>query len=99
MPCSECNTDSPEPFDCYIESDSPEVGYWFMVAGGLHASLVGVSVDGDLVYRFLICHTKNHPEPDPDQEILCIECFDRLYPEFGDGEDEDFGETKESWQN
>lgn len=98
MPCADCLTYYPEPFEVTDEEGEVCNAFWLMVETSRPIEIVGVEADGRLAYRFLIFDTLAHPEPGPGEEILCVECYCKRYPianieqieeEPGNGQDDD----------
>lgn len=85
MSCKDCGATRTEPCEFIGKGDSIQKAYWIMVEGDQPVHVVGIEEDGDLAFRFAVWPYEDPPEPEPGQEILCPECFDRRYPLEDDG--------------
>lgn len=74
MPCADCFTTEPEPFDT-----EQGVAYWFLIDSGSPTHM-GVKKSGDVEPIFAVSLSKSHLEPEEGQEVICCECFDKRYP-------------------
>lgn len=74
MPCADCFTIDPEPF----ETDQG-MAFWFLVENN-SSTVSGIEANGEIGFNFAVSMERVHPDLEEGQEALCDKCFCARFP-------------------